>query len=123
MKDPEAMSGVYALLSSGSLTERHPEHPNNFFVSHHFKLGSLQVMEGLQDVYRAQEMVDRTAGLPFTTKTNEFLGVIDYIWCNAAVRIYQVLDYPSLKEEEFPPIPNSMWPSDHLALGVTIGLS
>lgn len=55
--------------------------------------------------------------VPITTKTPSFAGAIDYIWRDPGVAVEKVLEMPYSDPEEFAPIPDSWYPSDHLCIG------
>ena len=70
--------------------------------------------------------------LPLTTHADDFSGCLDYVWAGGlaeveavpTVDVLEVLEMPyNLNDSaSFGPIPSADWPSDHLALGVTLGV-
>ena len=62
--------------------------------------------------------------LPLTTRADDFAGTLDYIWLDERARVRQVLrmPYPPERPEELGQIPDALWPSDHLPLGVQLQL-
>jgi mRNA deadenylase 3'-5' endonuclease subunit Ccr4 len=120
-----SMSGVYRLLSTGRLSTSHPEHPAGFG---RFSVGDFITELQLRDVYGGgaggedeDYLLSKEEWVQFTTKTDDFSGVIDYFFVSQDVWVSEVLELPLGKN--FLPIPNAQWASDHLAVGVAIYFS
>ena len=105
-----AGSGVYDLITRGSLPGNHPDLGNRGY-------GSL-TREGMTHPFKLKSAYSTTAELSFTNYTPNFIGVIDYIWYSTnALQVRQLLG--SVDEEylrKVPGFPNHHFPSDHLAL-------
>ncbi|GIL47037.1 hypothetical protein Vafri_3872 [Volvox africanus] len=126
------VSGVYTLLTRGSLPTDHPDHPAS-----RRRLGETSNLD-----FRGLDLT--TAGLrlasayclangrepPLTTRTATFAGCLDYIFVSPQhFDVTSTLDFPydlplgsydtvrdPLSDVKFPPIPNGAFPSDHLSL-------
>jgi CCR4-NOT transcription complex subunit 6 len=112
-------SGVVKLFTSGTLPATHHEHPARRGVKAFPTLRS--ALDPLSSVY-TQVLGGEP---PITTKTTTFEGNIDQIYVNSKAKVTGVLEMPYVGEEgaaKFPAIPNAIWPSDHIALGVEIDL-
>ena len=140
-----AHSAVYALLATGEAPAHHPEHPDSFGsadppppppppgadadatkprkrAKHERRLlGPLRHELGLRDAYAGALA---PGPLPLTTRADDFAGTLDYIWLDERARVRQVLQmpYPLERPEELGQIPDALWPSDHLPLGVQLQL-
>ena len=141
-----AHSAVYALLATGEAASHHPEHPDSFGsadpppppppppgadaaaiqprkrAKHERRLlGPLRHELGLRDAYAGALA---PGPLPLSTRADDFAGTLDYIWLDARARVRQVLQmpYPLERPEELGQIPDALWPSDHLPLGVQLQL-
>lgn len=105
-----AGSGVYDLITRGSLPGNHPDLGNRGY-------GSL-TREGMAHPFKLKSAYSTTAELSFTNYTPSFIGVIDYIWYSTnALQVRHLLG--SVEEEylrKVPGFPNHHFPSDHLAL-------
>jgi len=131
------MSAVYALLTQGTLSPEHQEHPDSlvskFSNLEWDKTGPLDTSGlALYDPYATVY-----PGLPspaLTTKTDVFSGHIDHIWLNQGLLLpnaYLSLPHGIDKMHPlagpssgagwgFSPIPSAEWPSDHLAMGLEL---
>lgn len=117
------VSGVYTLLSTGKLPTDHPDHP--------------ATRRGKRDEgHRVKEFTSCGLGLrsaaaaaweidpPLTTKIPSFSGCLDYVWMSRNNwTVASALEMPYKFDEkkmsggdDFPPIPNEDYPSDHLAM-------
>eukprot|EP00042_Codosiga_hollandica_P030979 m.184106 g.184106 ORF g.184106 m.184106 type:complete len:403 (-) comp53514_c0_seq1:116-1324(-) len=108
--------GVFTLFKTGSLPRSHPEHPARFrFVSDLPDLVSPVGGFAAADENTPQHH-------PATTKTDEFVDRIDYIWVDAKMKVQSVLELPFTRETlpAFGPVPSNVWPSDHLAIGASL---
>lgn len=107
-----AGSGVYDLITRGSLPGNHPDLGNRGY-------GSL-TREGMAHPFKLKSAYSTKAELSFTNYTPSFIGVIDYIWYSTnALQVRHLLG--SVDEEylrKVPGFPNHHFPSDHLALKV-----
>ncbi|EFJ50976.1 hypothetical protein VOLCADRAFT_88142 [Volvox carteri f. nagariensis] len=123
------VSGVYTLLTRGSLSPHHPDHPasrrrpgetsNPDFrgvelTTAGFKLASAYCLANGRDP-------------PLTTRTATFAGCLDYIFVSPQhFDVTETLGMPydmpygavrdPLSDVAFPPIPNEVFPSDHVSL-------
>lgn len=119
-------SGVWSLLHLGAVAPGHPEHPSGFGTCK--KLGEIESGFELYNAYLG------SGKLPaITTKTDQFEGCIDHIWCTSSpphggegsgLQVTQLLEMPwgdqAADATGFTPIPDAVWGSDHLSLGVTL---
>lgn len=105
-----AGSGVYDLITRGSLPGNHPDLGNRGY-------GNL-TREGMAHPFKLKSAYSTTAELSFTNYTPSFIGVIDYIWYSTnALQVRHLLG--SVDEDylrKVPGFPNHHFPSDHLAL-------
>jgi mRNA deadenylase 3'-5' endonuclease subunit Ccr4 len=120
-------SAPFEFLSTGKLTTNHPQHPDKWCdqlgeAYNNPRLGDFTNTWKLDNAYYLPEF---TAEQPlFTTKTDEFQGWIDHIWCNPHVMVNSVLSPPVRATQSendgkiFTAIPNINFPSDHLPLGI-----
>ncbi len=129
-------SGPFEYLSGGSLDNSHPQHPDNWSLRLGEKglpnpqMGPLVCpLPGLKHPFI--EIAAFRAFQPlFTTRTDEFSGWIDHMWCSDDVDVAAVMVPPvragdleaGLKSRGFLPIPSKEYPSDHLPLGIMIRL-
>ena len=138
-------SAAYALLATGEAPSHHPEHPDSYGrtdapppppphgadadaikprkrAKHERRLlGPLRHQLGLRDAYAGALA---PGPLPLSTRADDFAGTLDYIWLDDRARVRQVLGmpYPLERPEELGQIPDALWPSDHLPLGVQLQL-
>lgn len=113
-------SGVYDLFTQGILQSTHPEHPAAFMLNNDATSASnipaFQIPCALQSAY------GHTLGMEplFTHKKDSFQGCLDYIFVSpSALRVTRVLQMPfseNTAAASFPPIPNQLYPSDHISL-------
>ena len=135
----ELVSGVYELLTKGQIQPEHQDHPA---TRKKRKKGKNQESGGsdqLHDIELSSKgFIFSSAALEawgsepmFTNRTAGFTGCLDYIFFTSNFfQISEILKMPfgcSEEEEEeaevmrkFPPIPNSVFPSDHLAVGAKV---
>lgn len=127
------VSGVYELLSTGSLAPWHADHPAS-----RRRRGEppcppdlqapLAMPAGLR-LASAQMLAHGREPL-LTHKTNRFAGCLDYIWITPdCLEVAETLAMPYEEPEDlsmiplalpFGPIPNEAFGSDHLALGAVL---
>ncbi|MEW5307672.1 MAG: hypothetical protein WDW36_010050 [Sanguina aurantia] len=133
---PEAgvhVSGSYQLMDSGSLPPAHLDHPR-----HHRRRGDdsprfcedlVLGSSGLQ-LHSTQAAAQGREPV-LTTKTASFSGTLDYVFISRQhFQVEAVLEMPytepaewrSPMEVKWGPIPDSNWPSDHLAMGADLVL-
>ena len=122
-------SGVYHLFQHGLVDSTHHEHPARKHYSfadtaqHQFTACGLQLQSALAEGSDQQEP-------PLTTQTKHFKGCLDYIFVSAAHwAVTHILSMPyKVKQglvpqaENFGPIPDADFPSDHLAMGCKVVL-
>lgn len=129
-------TGPFEYFSGGKLDNSHPQHPDNWSLRLGDKgqpnpqMGPLvcplpSLRHPFIDIpaFRAFQPL-------FTTRTDEFSGWIDHLWCDDGVEVAAVMVPPvrsgdleaGLKSRDFSPIPNNEHPSDHLPLGVMLRL-
>ena len=103
-------SGVYDLLSNGTLAPDHPELKD-------YRYGTY-TKEGMAHPFQLKSAYSSIGELLFTNYTPGFVGVLDYIWYSA--NSFQVLELLGDVDAEYlkrvPGFPNVHYPSDHLAL-------
>eukprot|EP01031_Cornospumella_fuschlensis_P026827 gene26827-32414_t len=134
----EAMrSGVFEVLSTGRLGANHPHHPNMWHAdtSYPYKgappqLGEISSPLFLNHAYDVRYGFAEHAPL-FTTKTDEFSGSVDHVWLSGDVSVDGMLCHPlhagnrselESGAQSFEPMPNKVYPSDHLPVGVSVSL-
>uniref|UniRef100_A0A7S3YG33 Endonuclease/exonuclease/phosphatase domain-containing protein n=2 Tax=Lotharella globosa TaxID=91324 RepID=A0A7S3YG33_9EUKA len=104
-------SGAYAGLTTGCLDTKHPDHPKQRTMAE--CVGDLKFAFELTSAYAH---VFGTEPL-ITTKTDKFSGTLDYIFVRNT-KVASALGMPFDKDsvEGFGPIPNAVFPSDHIAI-------
>ncbi|KAG2498277.1 hypothetical protein HYH03_003538 [Edaphochlamys debaryana] len=130
------VSGVYTLLTRGTLPPEHPDHPATRRRPGEAGLpefrGRPLTSSGLRLASSYCLAHGRDPAL--TTRTNTFAGTLDYIFItpqNLHVRHTLELPYDDdssqsrpvrdpLADVAFPPIPNEAFPSDHLSLAAVL---
>ena len=63
---------------------------------------------------------------PFTNYTGHYKGVLDYVWLNESLAAVACLEMPTeeeLRGVDDSPLPNSLFPSDHVAICVDIRMA
>lgn len=129
-------TGPFEFFSSGRLDNSHPQHPDNWSLRLGDKGRPNPRMGPLVCPFPSlrHPFIDVPAFRPFqplfTTRTDEFSGWIDHVWCGDGVEVAAIMVPPvrcgdlraGLKSREFAPIPNKEHPSDHLPLGVMLRL-
>jgi CCR4-NOT transcription complex subunit 6 len=102
-------SGPYDLLGTGDLSPQHPDlHPYNYGV---YSSQGMNHSLGLSSAYAP-------IGEPtFTNYTNDFVGVLDYLWFSqdalAVSKVLQPVDEDSVKHTK---LPNAYMNSDHISI-------
>ncbi|KAI7861007.1 Endonuclease/exonuclease/phosphatase [Circinella umbellata] len=108
-------SGVYELLSKGSVKQNHNDFGDHIY-GHYTSKGLKHHLSSLKSAYSS------IGELPFTNYTPRFKGVLDYIWYTA-----DTLDTVSLLGPIDPDylnkvvgFPNPHFPSDHIAIAAQL---
>jgi CCR4-NOT transcription complex subunit 6 len=140
----ELVSGVYELLTKGQITSEHQDHParRRRIKGDGGSGGDFQKLRNIE--LTSKGFVFNSAAKEawgseplFTNRTPGFTGCLDYIFFSAKnfFEVSEILEMPFgsdgsgvVGEEEkeaevlgsFPPIPNEVWPSDHLAVGAKL---
>lgn len=99
------VSGVYELITEGSLPETHLDHPSTREPS--ICKGVPALSSSLR--LRSAMLVALGAEPLLTTKTADFCGTLDYVFVNNPGAVLRVLDMPVKTQQEardFPPIPD-----------------
>lgn len=112
-------TGMFELLSTGTLSNIHPEHPDQWHSKVRSRgtcprIGAFHSNLRLQNAYQLPEF-SHYAPL-FTTKTDDFQGWIDHIWVSEQVQVARALVPPvyrgdihsSTRNKAFPPIPDEV---------------
>lgn len=124
------VSGVYEILTQGSVPPAHPDHPSQR-AKRGADAATLRQVElstsGLQ--LQSGNVASWGAEPSFTNRTPGFSGCLDYVFTSPHFEVVSALEMPyawnteapeaALEEVDslFPVIPNEAWPSDHLAVG------
>ena len=116
-------SGVYNLFEHNMVDSSHHEHPA---TRHAFEEMTQQkfTTAGLQ-LHSAYAAGNAQQEPPLTTQTAWFKGCLDYVWLSSKHwHVTHVLDMPykvvdgcEPQADNFAPIPDADFPSDHLAMG------
>lgn len=105
-----ADSGVYELITNGSVPGNHTDMGNRGY-------GSL-TRDGMAHPFKLKSAYNSPDELMFTNYTPNFTGILDYIWYSTnALQIRELLG--NVDEEylqKVPGFPNHWFPSDHLSL-------
>lgn len=103
-------SGVYDLITQGSLAANHPDLANRGYGNF--------TRDGMAHPFSLRSAYTGTDELSFTNYTPNFTGVLDYIWFSTnALQLRGVLgDVDQDYLRKVPGFPNHHFPSDHLAL-------
>jgi len=136
----ELVSGTFELLTQGQIKPEHQDHPATRRKGKTKGGGGDQ----LQDIELSSRGFVLTSAAKeawgsepmFTNRTPGFTGCLDYIFFTSnSFQVSEILKMPfgsddgsgKVEEEEeaevirkFPPIPNEVWPSDHLAVGAKL---
>lgn len=112
-------SGVHELLTTGRLSDQHPEHPDRWYTRvlstpTSPQLGPLTIAAPLKNTFCSSEFAPYAP--TFTTKTNEFQGWLDHIWVNDQVSVTHSLVPPVCRKhlraaelsQQYPPLPNEV---------------
>jgi len=105
-----ADSGVYELITNGSVPGNHADMGNRGY-------GSL-TRDGMAHPFKLKSAYNSPDELSFTNYTPNFTGILDYIWYST--NALQVRELLGNVDEEYlqkvPGFPNHWFPSDHLSL-------
>lgn len=105
-----ADSGVYELITNGSVPGNHADMGNRGY-------GSL-TRDGMNHPFKLKSAYNSPDELSFTNYTPNFTGILDYIWYSTnALEVRELLgnvDFEYL--QKVPGFPNHWFPSDHLSL-------
>lgn len=115
---PEAWqnSAVRQLIIHGRVESDHPEHPDTF--------GREKCSSSVGPLISADKWRDCFPDAKFTTKTDDFCEVIDYVLCSPQWEVVEKVDPPGQDvQEAFPFVPDATHPSDHLPLLVTLQIN
>ena len=104
-------SGVYQLMSTGSISSTHPDWRGSDFGHY--------TSEGIHNPLHFENAY-APLNIKYTNHTISYTGVLDYIWYTpATLKVLSLLDVPPLSVFENDlklSLPNVFFPSDHLAL-------
>ena len=105
-----AGSGVYDLITQGSLAGNHSDLANRGYGNF--------TRDGMAHPFSLKSAYSGTDELSFTNYTPNFTGVLDYIWYSTnALQLRGVLgDVDQEYLHKVPGFPNHHFPSDHLSL-------
>lgn len=103
-------SGVYELISQGSLRPDHPDITS-------YKYGKY-TRDGITHPFNLKSAYGSMGELKFTNYTPGFSGVLDYIWFStSSLQVVDLLgDIDEAYIKKVPGFPNLHFPSDHVAL-------
>jgi len=115
MPDAWKNSAVRNLMTDGRVDPDHPEHPDTF--------GREKKSSSMGPLECADKWIDCFPDARFTTKTDDFCEVIDYIYHTPQwAKVDTVYPPGQDAKDEFPYVPDATHPSDHLPLLVTLQL-
>lgn len=133
-EDPSAAGGVYRLFRTGCLAREHPEHPIKTGSSPSLDCDLVSPLVPMVSAYGGE--IGASSEPETTSRDLHYISCLDYIWLGATVPsdgpieeqdkvvpvVIELLELPfeSGKSVAFGPIPDSNWPSDHLAIGATV---
>ncbi len=101
-------SGVFDLITKGSLTRDHRDLRNHSYGS--YSRDGMRHDLALASCYPPE-------ATPYTNCTHDFKGVLDYIFVSAeSVRVASILNVVPLEHLPLPALPNAHAPSDHVLL-------
>jgi CCR4-NOT transcription complex subunit 6 len=114
-------SSVYELLAQEQVDPKHPD-----FIQD--RVGILPPASQLTHTLGLVSAVALVTGgePPVTNFTQQFKGVLDYIWLNESLAAVACLEMPSedeLRGSDDTPLPNTLFPSDHVAICVDIRMA
>ncbi|CAD7696017.1 unnamed protein product [Ostreobium quekettii] len=123
-------SGTYELLRVGELDSSHPHHPLRRNHSGRPRGGHIWGLKFSTSGRTFESAYHKVHGCEplVTNKTDDFEGCLDYIYLSKGhFNVLETLSMPydsagleNPKHVVLPPMPNAMFPSDHLALGATV---
>ena len=110
-------SGVVEYLQSGEISVTHPD-----FLGKEYKGYLARISEDgkVAHSFQLSQVFDKQHALPFTNRTHDFTGVIDYIFHTTGfLQVREVVGPPDQKwldDNRVPGFPNPHYPSDHIPL-------
>mmetsp|Transcript_12787 Transcript_12787/g.14903 ORF Transcript_12787/g.14903 Transcript_12787/m.14903 type:complete len:305 (+) Transcript_12787:432-1346(+) len=128
--DPrDEQSGVYRIISKGSLERHHPHHPDSFknrqplpnVSSHATSFGPLlNPLGSFRNVYHEFYKRSENFYALVTTKTDSFAGLIDHIFFQGSITLQAVV--AGVASADIDLIPNEYFPSDHISIGAEFSI-
>ena len=114
-------SSVFDLITTGDVNPKHVDLVYD-------KLGILSPVTSQSHPFSLVSAMTSVTGSepPLTNYTGQFKGVLDYVWLNDLLAAVACLEIPSedkLRGIDDTPLPNSVFPSDHVAICVDIRLA
>jgi len=114
-------SSVVELLAQEQVDPKHPDLAQD-------KVGILPPASQLTHTLGLVSAIAMVTGSepPVTNYTGHYKGVLDYMFLNESLAAVSCLEFPGeevLRGPDDTPLPNSIWPSDHIALCVDIRLA
>jgi CCR4-NOT transcription complex subunit 6 len=114
-------SSVVELLAQESVDPKHPDFAFD-------KVGILPPASQLTHTLGLVSAVALVTGSepPVTNYTGHYKGVLDYVWLNESLAAVACLEMPTeeeLRGVDDSPLPNSLFPSDHVAICVDIRMA
>lgn len=114
-------SSVVELLAQESVDANHPD----------FKFDKVGILPSASQLTHTLGLVSSVALVTgnepsFTNYTGSYKGVLDYIWLNESLAAVACLEMPTeaeLRGIDDSPLPNSIHPSDHVAICVDVRLA
>ncbi len=105
-----ADSGVYELITNGSVPGNHADMGNRGYGSF--------TRDGMAHPFKLKSAYNTPDELAFTNYTPNFTGTLDYIWYSTnALQVRELLgNVDEAYLQKVPGFPNHWFPSDHLAL-------
>ena len=105
-----ADSGVYELITNGSVPGNHADMGNRGYGSF--------TRDGMAHPFKLKSAYNTPDQLSFTNYTPNFTGILDYIWYSTnALQVRELLgNIDEAYLQKVPGFPNHYFPSDHIAL-------
>ncbi|KAL6715903.1 Glucose-repressible alcohol dehydrogenase transcriptional effector [Lecanora helva] len=105
-----ADSGVYELITTGSVPGNHADMGNRGYGSF--------TQKGMTHPFKLKSAYNTPDELAFTNYTPTFTGILDYIWYStSALQVRELLgNVDEAYLQKVPGFPNHWFPSDHIAL-------
>ncbi|KAK9810006.1 hypothetical protein WJX72_003259 [[Myrmecia] bisecta] len=125
-------SGVYQLLATGQLEVSHQDHPSQRRPDEDDELAREIFSTSGLSLHSMILATPTQREPPLTTKTDKFAGCLDYIFLSQIHWLVTgVLGMPyngadgsvvDPADVDFPPVPDAIFPSDHLSMGCKLQL-